>query len=76
MRFYCNLQGKDLIAGGRSVGHKHRSEAKSDNVYINLLVKVRISREALPSPAPGPVALHAAASRCHCVCFSLLHPIA
>jgi hypothetical protein len=35
------LQGKDLVAGGRSVGHKHRSQAKTDNVYVNLLVKVR-----------------------------------
>merc|ERR1712093_225957 len=32
--------GIDLKAGGRAVGHKHRKEAKSDNVYIKLLVKL------------------------------------
>lgn len=32
--------GIDLIAGGRSVGHKHRKTAKSENVYIRLLCKL------------------------------------
>lgn len=32
--------GIDLIAGGRSVGHKHRTSPKSENVYIRLLCKL------------------------------------
>ncbi len=44
------MQGKDLIAGGRSVGHKHRTQAKSDNIYVNLLVKVGERRRAAGTP--------------------------
>eukprot|EP00948_MAST-09A_sp_MAST-9A-sp1_P004309 g4309.t1 len=32
--------GIDLIAGGRYVGHKNRTKPKSEDVYINLLVKL------------------------------------
>mmetsp|Transcript_34455 Transcript_34455/g.84398 ORF Transcript_34455/g.84398 Transcript_34455/m.84398 type:complete len:198 (+) Transcript_34455:73-666(+) len=32
--------GKDLVAGGRRVGHKNRTEPKSDNIYVRLLVKL------------------------------------
>lgn len=32
--------GKDIVAGGRNVAHKHRKGPKTDNVYIRLLVKV------------------------------------
>ena len=32
--------GIDLPAGGRSVGHKHRSRPKSENPYLGLLVKL------------------------------------
>ena len=32
--------GIDLKAGGRYVGHKNRTSAKSENVYIKLLVKL------------------------------------
>lgn len=32
--------GIDLRAGGRKVGHKHRQAAKSENVYLNMLVKL------------------------------------
>lgn len=32
--------GKDIVAGGRAVGHKHRTAPKSENVYIRLLVKL------------------------------------
>ena len=32
--------GIDLDHGGRKVGHKHRTQAKSQNVYVNLLVKL------------------------------------
>jgi len=32
--------GKDLVAGGRYVGHKNRTSPKSDNVYIRLLTKL------------------------------------
>ena len=35
--------GIDLRAGGRYIGHKNRTNAKSENVYIRLLVKVRFS---------------------------------
>ena len=35
-------QGIDLIAGGRYVGHKNRTAPRSDNVYLKLLVKVRV----------------------------------
>ena len=35
------LQGIDLIAGGRSKT-KHRTAPKSENVYLKLLVKVRV----------------------------------
>lgn len=34
-------QGIDLRAGGRNTKHKHRTEAKTENVYVRLLVKVR-----------------------------------
>ena len=33
-------QGIDLRAGGRKVGHKHRSAAASQNVYLGMLVKL------------------------------------
>jgi large subunit ribosomal protein L18e len=32
--------GIDLVAGGRRVGHKQRTNPKSDNVYLKLLVKL------------------------------------
>ena len=32
--------GKDLVAGGRYVGHKNRTNPESDNVYIKLLVQL------------------------------------
>eukprot|EP00500_Bicosoecida_sp_ms1_P001845 CAMPEP_0203806598 /NCGR_PEP_ID=MMETSP0115-20131106/576_1 /ASSEMBLY_ACC=CAM_ASM_000227 /TAXON_ID=33651 /ORGANISM="Bicosoecid sp, Strain ms1" /LENGTH=189 /DNA_ID=CAMNT_0050715259 /DNA_START=37 /DNA_END=606 /DNA_ORIENTATION=- len=32
--------GKDIVAGGRRVHHKNRVAAKSENVYINLLVQL------------------------------------
>ena len=32
--------GIDLIAGGRHVGHKARTDTKSENVYLKLLVKL------------------------------------
>ena len=32
--------GIDLDAGGRAVGHKHRTAPKTENVYTRLLVKV------------------------------------
>jgi large subunit ribosomal protein L18e len=32
--------GIDLVAGGREIGHKHRTAPKSDNPYIKLLVKL------------------------------------
>jgi large subunit ribosomal protein L18e len=35
------LQGIDLVAGGRNT-KKHRTAPKSDNVYLKLLVKVRV----------------------------------
>ena len=40
--------GIDLKHGGRAIGKKHRTEPKSENVYIRLLFKVRA--------APGPAA--------------------
>ena len=43
-----------MIAGGRSVGHKHRTQAKSDNVYVNLLVKVRASVRGQQRPSVLP----------------------
>ena len=33
--------GIDIRAGGRYIGHKNRTEAKSENVYLRLIVKVR-----------------------------------
>jgi hypothetical protein len=35
--------GIDIRAGGRYIGHKNRTEAKSENVYLRLIVKVRRS---------------------------------
>mmetsp|Transcript_24629 Transcript_24629/g.79607 ORF Transcript_24629/g.79607 Transcript_24629/m.79607 type:complete len:193 (+) Transcript_24629:57-635(+) len=32
--------GIDLVAGGRRVGHKARTDTKSENVYLKLLVKL------------------------------------
>eukprot|EP00941_MAST-03F_sp_MAST-3F-sp1_P005152 g5152.t1 len=32
--------GKDLVAGGRYVGHKNRTNPESDNVYLTLLVQL------------------------------------
>ncbi|KAA0147587.1 hypothetical protein FNF27_06254 [Cafeteria roenbergensis] len=32
--------GIDLVAGGRVVGHKHRTAPKSENAYLGLLVKL------------------------------------
>eukprot|EP00353_Schmidingerella_taraikaensis_P013769 CAMPEP_0185568346 /NCGR_PEP_ID=MMETSP0434-20130131/1333_1 /TAXON_ID=626734 ORGANISM="Favella taraikaensis, Strain Fe Narragansett Bay" /NCGR_SAMPLE_ID=MMETSP0434 /ASSEMBLY_ACC=CAM_ASM_000379 /LENGTH=192 /DNA_ID=CAMNT_0028182833 /DNA_START=25 /DNA_END=603 /DNA_ORIENTATION=- len=32
--------GKDIVAGGRYVGHKNRKSPESENVYIKLLVKL------------------------------------
>ena len=40
--FIPNLQGIDLIAGGR-IKNKSRTAPTSDNVYLALLVKVRWS---------------------------------
>ena len=34
--------GIDLKHGGRLIGKKHRTEAKSENVYVRLLSKVRV----------------------------------
>ena len=34
-------RGIDLKHGGRLIGKKHRTEAKSENVYVRLLTKVR-----------------------------------
>lgn len=35
--------GIDIRTGGRRVGHKNRTEPKSDNVYVGLLHKVRVA---------------------------------
>jgi len=32
--------GKDIVAGGRYVGHKNRTNPASKNVYLNMLVKL------------------------------------
>ena len=32
--------GIDIVAGGRRVGHKARTDTKSENVYLKLLVKL------------------------------------
>ena len=32
--------GIDLVAGGRRVGHKARTDTRSANVYLKLLVKL------------------------------------
>ena len=32
--------GKDLIAGGRNTKHGHRTEPKTENVYLRLLAKL------------------------------------
>ena len=40
VRFALPAQGKDLVAGGRRVGHKNRTEPKSENIYVRLLVKL------------------------------------
>lgn len=34
------VQGIDLVAGGKVVGKKNRTNPKSDNVYLNLLVRL------------------------------------
>lgn len=34
------MQGIDLVAGGKVVGKKNRTNPKSDNVYLNLLVRL------------------------------------
>ena len=34
-------RGIDLKSGGRYLGHKNRTQPKSDNVYVQLLSKVR-----------------------------------
>jgi hypothetical protein len=39
-------QGVDLKHGGRQIGKKHRTEPKSDNVYVKLLHKVRRAERA------------------------------
>ena len=51
-------RGIDLKHGGRQIGKSHRKEAKSENVYLRLLTKVRsvppISPFPLPAHHPGP----------------------
>ena len=32
--------GIDIVAGGRRVGHKARTDTRSENVYLKLLVKL------------------------------------
>ena len=49
--------GIDLKHGGRAIGKKHRTEPKSENVYIRLLFKVRFfgGADAVHRPTPHHV---------------------
>lgn len=44
--------GIDFLRAGGRIANKHRTHAVSNNVYINMLVKVYISRSTLPESNP------------------------
>lgn len=47
-----HVRGIDLKHGGRQIGKSHRKEAKSENVYLRLLTKVRQHARRSPSLLP------------------------